>query len=72
MPPGTTAWELREACLELWPACVVKSLGVLVSGSRGRDVLRRALELFPGNISLLKQAAGIATGNHLNTTVMAA
>jgi dTMP kinase len=67
-----TAWELREACLELWPACAVKSLGVLVSGPRGREVLRRALELFPGNISLLKQAAGIATGSHLNTTVMAA
>jgi len=67
-----TAWQLREACLELWPASVVRSLGVLVSGARGRDVLRRALELFPGNISLLKQAAGIATGTHLNTTVMAA
>jgi dTMP kinase len=67
-----TAWQLREACLELWPASVVRSLGVLVSGTPGRDILRRALELFPGNISLLKQAAGIATGTHLNTTVMAA
>ena len=34
--------------------------------------LRHALELFPRNISLLKQAAGIATGSNLNPTVMAA
>ena len=67
-----TAWQLREACLELWPACAIKSLGVLVSGARGRELLHRALALFPGNISLLKQAAGIATGSHLTPSVMAA
>jgi dTMP kinase len=67
-----TAWELRDACLEIWPACVIKSLGVLVSGARGKEFLHRALSLFPNNISLLKQAAGVATGSNLNPTVMAA
>jgi dTMP kinase len=67
-----TAWELRDACLELWPACVIKSLGVLVSGARGKEMLHRALALFPRNISLLKQAASVATGCNLNPTVMAA
>jgi len=67
-----TAWELREEYLELWPSCAIKSLGVLVSGARGKALLNRALAMFPGNISLLKQAAGIAAGNNLNPTVMAA
>ena len=67
-----TAWELRESYLEQWPACAIKSLGVLVSGARGKALLQRALEQFPDNISLLKQAAGIATGGNLNPTVMAA
>jgi dTMP kinase len=67
-----TAWELREGFLEVWPACAIKSLGVLVNGARGKELLHRALGLFPGNISLLKQAAGIATGSNLNPTVMAA
>jgi dTMP kinase len=67
-----TAWELREGCLELWPACAIKSLGVLVNGARGIELLHRALQLFPENISLLKQAAGIATGNNLHPNIMAA
>ncbi|HXT99344.1 MAG TPA: dTMP kinase [Polyangia bacterium] len=67
-----TAWDLRDTYLELWPSCAVKSMGVLVNGARGKDLLRRALELFPGNISLLKQAAGVATGSNLHPTVMAA
>jgi dTMP kinase len=67
-----TAWELREGFLEIWPACAIKSLGVLVNGAHGKELLRRALELFPRNVSLLKQAAGIATGSNLNQTVMAA
>jgi dTMP kinase len=67
-----TAWQLREACLEQWPAASIKSLGVLVSGARGKELLERALTLFPGHISLLKQAAGVATGSNLNPTVMAA
>ena len=67
-----TAWELRESYLEVWPACAVKSLGVLVSGARGKDLLQRALTMFPHSISLLKQAAGVATGSNLNPTIMAA
>ena len=67
-----TAWELRDTCVELWPACVAKSLGVLVNGARGKELLHRALTLFPDNISLLKQASSVATGTNLHSTVMAA
>jgi dTMP kinase len=67
-----TAWEIREACLEIWPPSVVKSLGVLVNGARGRALLDRALARFAAQISLLKQAAIIATGTNLALSVMAA
>ena len=67
-----TAWEIRETCLELWPPSVVKSLGVLVSGARGHALVERALAQFPGQISLLKQAAIITTGASLLRSVMAA
>jgi len=66
------AWEIREACLEIWPPSVVKSLGVLVNGARGREVVDRALTRFADQISLLKQAAIIATGANLTLSVMAA
>ncbi|HEX3901256.1 MAG TPA: dTMP kinase [Polyangia bacterium] len=66
------AWEIREACLEIWPPSVVKSLGVLVSGARGHDLVERALAGFADQISLLKQAAIIATGANLMRSVMAA
>jgi dTMP kinase len=67
-----TAWEIREDCIELWPPSVVKSLGVLVSGARGHALVERALAQFPGQISLLKQAAIITTGASLLRSVMAA
>jgi dTMP kinase len=67
-----TAWEIREDCLEIWPPSVVKSLGILVNGARGRELLDRALAGFAGQISLLKQAAIIATGANLTLSVMAA
>ena len=67
-----TAWEIRETCLEVWPPSVIKSLGVLVNGARGRDLLDRALDRFADQISLLKQAAIIATGANLTLSVMAA
>ncbi len=51
------AWDLRETCLDIWPANTVKSLGVLVNGARGHDLLVRALAAHPDQISLLKQAA---------------
>jgi dTMP kinase len=66
------AWEIRESCLELWPPSVVKSLGVLVSGARGHDLVHRALAGFSEQISLLKQAAIIATGANLARSVLAA
>ena len=67
-----TAWEIREACLEIWPPSVVKSLGVLVNGARGRELLDRALAGFAEQLSLLKQAAIIASGANLTLSVMAA
>ncbi|HVV52819.1 MAG TPA: dTMP kinase, partial [Polyangia bacterium] len=66
------AWEIREACLEIWPPSVIKSLGVLVNGARGQNLLERALAGFSDQISLLKQAAIIATGSSLQRSVMAA
>ncbi len=66
------AWDLRETCLDIWPANTIKSLGVLVSGQRGHELLLRALAGHADQISLLKQAAGIATGAHLTPSVMAA
>jgi dTMP kinase len=65
-------WEIRESCLMLWPASAVKSLGVLVSGPRGAELLRAALAAFPRNITLLKHATAIALGAHLAPTVLAA
>jgi dTMP kinase len=69
---AAVGWEIREACLALWPASVIKSLGVLVNGPRGAELLRGALAAFPHNISLLKHATAIALGAHLTSTVMAA
>jgi dTMP kinase len=65
-------WEIREACLDLWPPNVIRSLGVLVNGARGTELCGRALARNPRNISLLKQAALIATGATLADAVMAA
>jgi dTMP kinase len=66
------AWEIRAACLDVWPANVIKSLGPLVGHPRGCDLLLRALARHPDNISLLKQAATVATGGHLHPNVLAA
>jgi dTMP kinase len=66
------AWEIREECLDLWPSSVVKSLGVLVNGARGYEILMRQLSLYPQSISLLKHSAAIASGAHLTAHVMAA
>jgi dTMP kinase len=66
------AWEIRAACLDVWPATAIKSLGPLVGDPRGCDLLLRALARHPDNISLLKQAATVATGGHLHPNVLAA
>jgi hypothetical protein len=69
---GHLAWEIRESCLETWPSNVIKSLGVLVSGAQGEEMLRRALARSPRGISLIKQAAIVATGASLSRAVLAA
>jgi dTMP kinase len=66
------AWEMRAACLDVWPATAIKSLGPLVGDPRGCDLLSRALARHPDNISLLKQAATVATGGQLHPNVLAA
>src|SRR6185369_10959406 len=69
---GAVAWQIRDACVDLWPSTVVKSLGVLVSGARGHELLLRQLARYPDDISLLKHATAIASGNYLTPHVMAA
>jgi dTMP kinase len=66
------AWDIREACLDLWPSTVIKSLGPLVSGPRGADLLARALARHADSISLLKYAAAFAASGRLLSSVMAA
>ncbi len=66
------AWEVRASCLDIWPSTAIKSLGSLVGDPRGCDLLSRALARHPDNISLLKQAATVATGGHLHPNVLAA
>jgi dTMP kinase len=66
------AWEMRAACLDLWPSTAIKSLGSLVGEPRGCQLLSRALARHPDSISLLKQAATVATGGHLHPNVLAA
>jgi dTMP kinase len=56
------AWEIREACLDLWVSSTVKSLGGLVDEPRGQALLARALERHADNLSLLKQASAAVLG----------
>jgi dTMP kinase len=58
------AWRLREACADVWPSTVVKSLGVLAATLRGRTLLERQLAHHSENLSLLKHASAIAVGAH--------
>jgi len=58
------AWRLREAFLDVWPSTVVKTLGHLADGERGRAMVQRQLAAHPNNVSLLKHAAAIALGAH--------
>jgi dTMP kinase len=62
---GPRAWALRERCADVWPSTVVKSLGPLADGPRGRELTERQLKKYPGNVSLLKHAAAIAVGAHV-------
>jgi hypothetical protein len=58
------AWTLREAYADMWPSTVIKSLGLVADGERGRRLLARQLRAHPENVSLLKHAAAIALGLH--------
>jgi hypothetical protein len=58
------AWEMRETHADTWPSTVVKTLGPLSDGPRGRELIARQLHNYPGNISLLKHAAAVALGTH--------
>ena len=58
------AWALRERYADVWPSTVVKTLGLLARGARGRALLERQLAGYPDNLSLLKHAAAIALDAH--------
>jgi dTMP kinase len=62
------AWELRESHADTWPSTVVKTLGPLSEGRRGRDLIERQLRNHSSNVSLLKHAAGVALGTHRTGT----
>jgi len=61
---GPRAWSLREAHADVWPSTVVKSLGPLADGARGRALIARQLGAHPNSLSLLKHAAAVALGVH--------
>jgi dTMP kinase len=58
------AWQLREACQDIWPSTVVKTLGPLADGERGAALIRRQLAKYAGNVSLLKHVAAMFLGLH--------
>ncbi|QRK11783.1 dTMP kinase [Archangium violaceum] len=60
---GATAWKLRTALADTWPAATVKNLGPLAFTSRGRTLVERLLESHPQDFALLRQAVR-ATQEH--------
>jgi dTMP kinase len=58
------AWELRERCADIWPSTVVKTLGPLADVERGRALVNRQLQRYPGNVSLLKHVSAMFLGLH--------
>ena len=58
------AWALRDDHADRWPSTVVKSLGALADGERGRRLLLRQLDAHGSNVSLLKHATAVALGLH--------
>jgi dTMP kinase len=58
------AWQLRDECVDVWPSTVVKTLGPLADGERGRKLVERQLQKYPANVSLLKHVAGMFLGLH--------
>ncbi len=63
---GERAWKLRQGFADVWPSTVVKSLGALSSTPPGIKLIERQLRRYADNISLLKHAAAIALGAHLD------
>jgi hypothetical protein len=63
------AWSLRDSYADVWPSTVLKSLGSVADGERGRRLLTRQLQMHPGNVSLLKHAAVIALGLHRSVSL---
>jgi dTMP kinase len=63
---GATAWRLREQYADVWPSTVVKTLGALTVTPQGRALVERQLRKYPDNLSLLKHAAAIAVGAHID------
>lgn len=49
------AWSLRDRTLALWPASVVKSMGMLAQSDRGAAMIARALAEHPMNLALWRQ-----------------
>jgi dTMP kinase len=66
---GDVAWRLREQFSDVWPSTVVKTLGRLASTAAGEALVERLLRAHPDNVSLLKHAAAIALGAHLDPDV---
>jgi dTMP kinase len=66
---GDLAWQMREQFADLWPSTVVKTLGRLASTARGEALVQRTLRTHSENVSLLKHAAAIALGAHLDPDV---
>jgi dTMP kinase len=60
---GATAWKLRTALADTWPAATVKSLGSLAPTPRGRSLIERLLENHPYDFALLRQSARTAVDN---------
>lgn len=58
------AWKMRETFVDVWPSTVVKTLGPLADGPRGRALVTRQLARHAHNLSLLKHVAAIALGVH--------
>ncbi|ACY18094.1 dTMP kinase [Haliangium ochraceum] len=54
------AWAIRDECLSIWPSTTTKSLGLLASSERGREMVREALAQHPEDISLLKHVTRLA------------
>ena len=54
---GDDAWAIREACIDIWPSTVVKSINELIFQPRGVALAERVLGKYPANISLLKHVA---------------